>query len=404
MALNVKVGLIGLLDMLKFANLGKVRQQHIEAAPANEITADYPINNFAKAMHPDFQKFVVDEIIDHGAADAKSFILKRADGKPAAYFRAGQYISLKLPIDGSFVTRPYSISSSPKWALDGKIAVTVKKNADGFAAEYLLNNLKVGDEVLGGGGEGFFYYEKLRDAENVIALAGGSGITPFLSMAYAIRDGLEDFNLTILFGSKTEDAILFRKELDDICAATPKVKVVHVLSDETKEGFETGFLKAELIQKYAPEGKYSVFICGPEAMYRFLTGEVDKLGLEKKYIRREMLGATKKVWEQEGYPQDKKDKVFKLLVKQGPNEYNIDCSANEPVLVAIERAGIKAPSRCRSGECGWCRSRLVSGEVFIPAETDGRRWADSNNGNNEIHPCASFALSDLTLVVPGEYY
>ena len=114
MALNVKVGLIGLLDMLKFANLAKTRQQAIDAAPANEVKADYPINNFAKAMHPDYQKFVIDEIIDHADADAKSFILKRADGKAAAYFRAGQYISLKLPIGDSFVTRPYSISSSPK--------------------------------------------------------------------------------------------------------------------------------------------------------------------------------------------------------------------------------------------------------------------------------------------------
>ena len=402
MALNVKVGLIGLLDMLKFANLAKVRQQAIDAAPAKEITADYPINNFAKAMHPDYQELVIDEIIDHADADAKSFILKRKDGKAAAFFRAGQYISLKLPIGDSFVTRPYSISSSPKWALEGKLAITVKKNPGGFAADWMLDNFKVGDTVIGSDGQGQFYYEKLRDCKNVIALAGGSGITPFLSMAYAIRDGLEDFNLTILFGSKYEKAILFKDELAAIAAECPKVKVVHVLSDETKDGFETGFLTADLIKKYAGDKEYSVFICGPEAMYRFAAGEVAKLGLDRKHVRRELLGATKKVWEQPGYPQDKKDSVFKLTVKQGPNETTVDANANEPVLVAIERAGIKAPSRCRSGECGWCRSRLIAGEVFIPEETDGRRWADKKYG--EIHPCASYPISDITLIVPGEYY
>ena len=402
MALNVKVGLIGLLDMLKFANLAKVRQQAIDAAPAKEITADYPINNFAKTMHPDYQELVIDEIIDHADADAKSFILKRKDGKAAAFFRAGQYISLKLPIGDSFVTRPYSISSSPKWALEGKLAITVKKNPGGFAADWMLDNFKVGDTVIGSDGQGQFYYEKLRDCKNVIALAGGSGITPFLSMAYAIRDGLEDFNLTILFGSKYEKAILFKDELAAIAAECPKVKVVHVLSDETKDGFETGFLTADLIKKYAGDEEYSVFICGPEAMYRFAAGEVAKLGLDRKHVRRELLGATKKVWEQPGYPQDKKDSVFKLTVKQGPNETTVDANANEPVLVAIERAGIKAPSRCRSGECGWCRSRLIAGEVFIPEETDGRRWADKKYG--EIHPCASYPISDITLIVPGEYY
>lgn len=400
--LKIKVGAIGLLDMLKFANLEKDRNKVIDAAPAKEITADFPINNFAKAQHPDYQKFVIDEIMEHKAAGAKTYVLKRADGKQASYFRAGQYISLKLKIGDSYVSRPYSISSSPKWALAGKVAVTVKTNPNGFAADWMLENLKKGDEVIGSEGLGSFYYEQFRDAKRVVALAGGSGITPFLSMAYAIRDGIEDFDLTILFGSRSEEVILFKEEFDKIMAATDKVKVVHILSDEDKKGYEHGFITADLIRKYAGSKPYSVFICGPEAMYRFVAKEVDKLGLEKKYIRQEFLGATKTVWEQPGYPAAAKDKVFKLTVKQGPDEYTCDCKANEPILVAIERAGIKAPSRCRSGECGWCRSRVISGEVYIPEETDGRRWADKQCG--EIHPCASFATSDVTIIVPGEYY
>ncbi|MBQ9328274.1 MAG: 2Fe-2S iron-sulfur cluster binding domain-containing protein [Solobacterium sp.] len=402
MALNIKVGPIGLLDMLKFANLDKDRDKVINAAPAKEITANFPINNFAKSQHPDYQKFVIDEIIDHTSAGAKTFVLKRADGKTASYFRAGQYISLKLPIGDSVVSRPYSISSSPKWAFEGKVAVTVKTNPGGFAADWMLTNFKVGDEVIGSEGLGNFCYESYRDANHVIALAGGSGITPFLSMAYAIRDGIEDFKLTILFGSRNEEAILFKKEFDEICAVTDKVKVVHVLSNEEKEGYEHGFITAELIQKYAGNEPYSIFICGPEAMYRFVQKEVVKLQLDKKYVRQEFLGATKTVWEQPGYPKEAKDKVFKLTVKQGDKEIVCDCNANEPILVAVERAGIKAPSRCRAGECGWCRSRVISGEVFVPEETDGRRWADKQS--SEIHPCASFALSDLTIVVPGEYF
>lgn len=400
MALNVKVGLIGVLDMLKFKNMAKVREQAIQAAPAKEIKGDFAINNNAKLLHPDHQKLVVSEIIDHPGAGAKTFIFKSAEGKPLAYFRAGQYLSLKLQIGDSFVTRPYSISSSPQWTLEGKVAITVRTNPGGFAADWLLENLKVGDNVIASGGEGQFYYEDLRDAKNVIALAGGSGITPFLSMAYAIRDGIEDFNLTIIFGSRTEENILFRQELDAICAACDKVKVVHVLSDEEKEGYEHGFITAELIQKYAKD-PYSVFICGPEAMYRFVSGEIDKLGLPGKNVRREMLGVTKKVWEQAGYPAECKDKTFRLTIRQGANEYVVDASANEPILVAIERAGVAAPSRCRSGECGWCRSKLVSGQYFTPAENEGRRHSDVVN--DYIHPCCTFALSDLVIEVPGEY-
>ena len=400
MALNVKVGLIGVLDMLKFKNMAKVREQAIQAAPAKEIKGDFAINRNAKLLHPDHQKLVVSEVIPHDAAGAKTYVFRSAENKPLAYFRAGQYLSLKLQIGDSFVTRPYSISSSPKWALEGKVAITVRTNPGGFVADWLLENLKEGDTVIASAGEGQFYYENLRDAKNVVALAGGSGITPFLSMAYAIRDGIEDFNLTILFGSRTEETILFREELDAICAACPKVKVVHVLSHEEKEGFEHGFITAEIIKKYAQE-PYSVFICGPEAMYRFVAAEIEKLELPRKNVRRELLGVTKSVWEQEGYPADCKDKTFKLTIHQGPNQWTVDASANEPILVAIERAGVAAPSRCRSGECGWCSSKLVSGNFFTPAENEGRRHSDIVH--NYIHPCCTFPLSDMVIEVPGEF-
>ena len=260
MAVKVQVGLIGPLDMLKFKNMSKVREEHIQAAPANEITANYPINKKAKLLHPDFQKLVIAEITDHPEAASKTFIFKAKDGGPLAYFRAGQYISLKMKIGRSFISRPYSICSAPKEALEGTLAITVQSKADGFAADYLLANAAVGDEFTASGPQGNFYYEDLRDAKNVIALAGGSGITPFLSMAKAIADGTEDFNLTIIFGNRTEDSILFKDELEELATSCDKIKIVHVLSDEDKECYEHGFITADLIKKLAPE-EYSVFIC-----------------------------------------------------------------------------------------------------------------------------------------------
>lgn len=397
---NVKVGLIGAFDMLKFKNMSKVREAAIQKAPANEIVGEFKINANAKALHPDSVSLVVKEVVDRSAQGAKTFVFASKDGKALPYFRAGQYISLKLKIGNSLLSRPYSLSSAPSQALKGIYELTIKTNPNGFAADWMLENLKEGDEIEASSPQGNFYYENLRDAKNVIALAGGSGITPFISMAQAIRDGAEDFNLTILFGSRSEDAILFKAELDEIAKQCNKVKVVHVLSDEEKEGYEHGFISAELIKKYAPEN-YSIFICGPEAMYRFAKKEIEKLNLPSRLVRSEMLGVTHKVYEQEGYPQDKCDKTFKLTVKQGPKETVIDAFSGESVLVAIERAGIKAPSRCRSGECGWCRSRLLSGEVFTPAENEGRRYADVKYGY--IHPCSSFPLSDMVLEVPSEY-
>ncbi len=397
MALNVKVGLIGKFDMLKFKNMSKVREQAIQAAPAKEVSGEFKINQNAKALHPDRMELTIGEIINHPGAAAKTFVF---NGKAIPWFRAGQYLSMKVRIGDSFITRPYSISSSPVWTKEGKIAITVRSNPNGFAADWILNNWKVGDKVMASAPEGHFYYEDLRDEKHVVALAGGSGITPFLSMAYAIRDGVENFDLTILFGSRTEENILFKKELDAIAAACPKVKVIHVLSHEEKECYEHGFITADLIRKYA-SSDYSIFLCGPEAMYRFVKPEIAKLGLPNRLVRQEMLGITKDVAAQEGYPAECKGQTYQLTVRQGDTEWMVPAAADETVLVAIERAGIVAPSKCRSGECGWCRSKLVSGSVYVPAENEFRRWADVKY--DYIHPCSSFPTSDLVLEVPGEY-
>ena len=89
--------------------------------------------------------------------------------------------------------------------------------------------------------------------------------------------------------------------------------------------------------------------------------------------------------------------MFSLKLLALGEEQTIPLRADEPVLTAIERAGIAAPSRCRSGECGWCHSLLKAGKVYIPKDADGRRLGDIKF--NWIHPCVSYPLSDVELCV-----
>ena len=388
---NFHVKPVGLFDMLQFKKLVPRRAKKLAEGSAEPATAVYSVNKLAAQLHPKDQQVTITEVIEHGEI-AKTYILS---GKALAPFRAGQYVSVKLAIDGSVLTRPYSISSSPKWAKEGKYALTVKRIADGFASEWILSNLKGGDKLTVSGPEGTFYYEPIRDAKHVIGIAGGSGITPFLSMAYAIRDGIEDFDLTILYGSCREQDILFKKELDEITEQCGRIKVVHVLSEEENSCFEHGFITAELIKKYGGDD-CSVFMCGPAAMYAFVGKEIEKLSMERKYIRREMLAAPSSPKGLEGYPGDV-SKEYTLTVKRYGETLSVPMKAGETVLVALERAGIAAPSRCRSGECGWCRSRLDCGEVFTPSDLDARRLADIKNGH--IHICCSYPLSDLTIEI-----
>ena len=387
---NFHVKPIGLLDMLHFKKMVPRRRAILQAGSLDPITAVYGVNRLAQSLHPKQQKAVVSEIIPR--RDANTYVLK-AD--KLAYFRAGQYVSVKLQIGDSVTARPYTLAASPALALEGQYQITVKKAQDAFVSDYILSHWKVGTEVTLSGPEGPFSYEPLRDEAEIVGLAGGSGITPFMAMANAILDGTEDFRLTLLYGSRTKEDILYAEELAEICAATDKVKVIHVLSEEQAEGFEHGFIGADLIRKYAPE-TYTLYICGPRAMHDFLAGELPALGLDEKHIRREFVPAPNSPTYFQSYPGDA-TKVFTLTLHLLGEEKQIPLRADEPVLTAIERAGIAAPSRCRSGECGWCRSRLIGGEVFIPESMDGRRLADDEAGY--IHPCSTWALSDLEVEI-----
>ena len=393
-----------LKGLTPFPFLGEVKARNaaIEAAPATPPKSVFNANVLAKRLHPAVQHCIIDKVVDHG--DAKSFTLvpdKAKGTEELAAFRASQYVSVALNIDGAPVHKPYTIRSGPKDALgteNNSYTLTIKRTNPAYASAWILENWKQGDAVDISGPLGDFYYQDLRDQKNVIAIAGGSGITPFYSMAAAIVDGIEDFNMTILYGSRKADGILLKDEIEELAAqSSGRVRVVHVLSEEEKPCYEHGFITAELIQKYAPVGLYSVFMCGPKAMYVFGEEQCKRLGLPKRLYRMEMSGDYMGVVNNPDYPKEQIGRQYALTVLIRGEKTQVPCKADESLLWAMERAGIKAPAHCRSGECGWCHSRLVKGEVYIPAEADGRRLGDKKFG--WIHPCASFPLSDIELEI-----
>ncbi len=374
----------------------KLRQQKISSAPGSLPEYDYETNVTARTLHPDEQTMVIKEVTE--LPDARCYRLEESDiNQPLAPFLAGQYVSVFLSINGSELTRPYTICSSPADVAEGEYSILVKKVPDGFVSNYILQNWKKGDRVSISGPEGNFYHEPLRDPDQIVGLSGGSGITPFYSMAQAIRDGVADYSLTLLYGCKKESEILFRKELDAIAAECPKFKVIYVLSDEEQEGFEHGFLSADLISKYAPDGAYSIFACGPAVMYDFLRKEVAKLDIPKRLVRFDVAGEYHHPEKDEAYPKTAAGQTFQLTVDLPTERRVIPAKSEESILVALERAGIKVPSRCRSGECGFCRTRLSSGEIYIPETAEHRKKADVKDGF--IHPCCTFPVSDCHILI-----
>ena len=389
------------LNPMDFTKMTPTRDAKIESAPAKALpaTESYVPNQIANALHPDVQHLKVAKIVDHGT-DAKTYFLEANASKGTkalAWFSAGQYLSISLEIGKVKLTRPYSLSSSPREALEGNYKLTIKRVKDGLASNYILDNWTVGTEVTASEPLGVFTYEPLRDADTIIGIAGGSGITPFRSLAKAIADGDEDASLILLYGSRTLEDAIFQEEFKELEKACDKFKLVNVLSHEENEACEKGFITAELIKKYAPEGNYSLFLCGPQAMYDFVDKEIATLGLRRKFIRHELFGEYFNPSKEADYPANVAPE-FKVTVRIAGTEQTITAPADTSLLRSLEANGIAAPAHCRSGECGWCHSKLVSGEVYTPKSIDGRREADLIYGY--IHPCCAFPLSDVTIEVP----
>lgn len=383
-----------LQDVLGASRVTNARRNLIKNASVLNVYSD-PIREVAREVHPEPFKVSVVSVKD-ASITAKTFRFKALEGKLPP-FEAGMYVSFQdLQIGNTVTTRPFSISSAPFEARSENpfFEVTIRKGKDnGFVSNYFYNEVKEGDEFTVEMPFGQFFYEPMRDAKNVVALAGGSGITPFVSMAKEINHGTLDMDLTILYGSVSSKDIILKDVLDQV--QSERVKVVNVISGEEDYDGEKGFLSAELIKKYS-KGDTSYFVCGPLPMYQFVRGELAKLEVPEKRIRMEVFGAPVDITKAEGYP-GCEAQTFKLTVVRGIHEDVIEASSRESLAVAMERAGIKNNTRCRSGACGYCRCKLLSGDVFVPAVGDGRRYADKMYGY--VHACSTYPLSDCKIKI-----
>ncbi len=387
-------------DLKRFIQIPTYRKGIIEESPETPVSATYAVNSTANFLHPSEQFLKVKQIVEIDR-ETKAYVLEpnTAYGSAKlAFFKPGQYISITLKIGQAIVTRPFTLCCSPKRSLLDEYVIIIKKVPHGFASAYIFNNWVKGSEIIASAPQGNFTYQKLRDCRNVIGITDTQGISAFLSMAEAIADGTLDIDLTLLYTARKQKETIMTERLNELAELTDKFRVVYVFSDERLPQCERGFVTTSLIEKYAPSARYSIFVCGSTQLYNRATPQIAALKLEKKYIRFGLSGQILNPASLPDFPKEAIGKTFSCNVKSGGRIIaTISCSAEETVLVALERAGVVVKSACRSGECGLCRSRLASGNVFIPRGIDSRRLADSKYGI--IHPCCSYPMSNLTLII-----
>lgn len=383
--MNFKKQIFGFMDMLRFKKLVPNRREALAGGSNAPLPQTYRTNELAKALHPGTMEVELTAVRPL-TAGMRELTFRRLDAPAFPFFRAGQYVSLQSKVGESLVSRPYSIASSPREALENKLVLGVEEA--GFFSGYLDKEAKPGDHFTMTEPSGEFHYETLRDKKRIVCIAGGTGITPFLSMAKSMAEGDEPYEMTLFYGARDEARIAFKPELDAL--AEKGLKVVYVLSDEERPGYEHGFVSAALLEKYVDIKDVSFFLCGPKAMYDFILKELAPYGLPVKAVRKDATFCGDRAVDN---PQ-----TFRLTVHIRDQVYTVPAREDETLLTAMERAGINAPNKCRAGGCGYCHSKWLGGEYVIADGRDGRREADRKFGF--IHPCVTYPAGDMAIDVP----
>jgi ferredoxin-NADP reductase len=204
--------------------------------------------------------------------------------RPAALsYKPGQYLFATIKSSGKTLTKPFSLSSSPteKDHLD-----FTKKLTDSEFSN-ALRTLKVGDWAMIDAPHGTFTFE--GENENIALLGGGIGITPFRSICKYCTDMRITSKITLLYGNRSENDIVFKKELEEMEKKNKNLKVVFVLNEasSTWKG-ATGVIDAEIVKKTVPDYKKTVFyVCGPPPMVQAMEKLIKNLELPKTQLRLE---------------------------------------------------------------------------------------------------------------------
>lgn len=340
-------------------------------------------------LHPKKLSLKVSKIIEE-SRQAKTLRLVSGNSYLPP-FQAGQYINLFVDIDGIRTSRPYSISSSPRQT--AYYDITVQRIADGFVSNYLLDQVKVGDELESTGPAGHFYYNPLFHGKRLVFLAGGSGITPFMSMIRETTDAGLDREIHLIYGKRTTKDIIFHEELKELSLMHDNFNYSLVIS-EPEAGYKgfSGLIDSKMIRKVLNGASADTYyICGPGQMYDFCWTELEDMGIPRRKIRKEMFSAVSDISREAGWPEEiSPEQEFSVNIAGK----DIKAKAGEPLLIALEKAGIEVPVCCRSGECSACRVKLLSGKVFHPR---GVLLRQSDIKYGYIHSCKAYPLEDLKI-------
>jgi ring-1,2-phenylacetyl-CoA epoxidase subunit PaaE len=307
--------------------------------------------------------------------EARSIRFSVPDGlEPLFQFRAGQHLTLKTEIGGEEIRRNYSLCTAPA---DGELMVTVKQIAGGVFSNWVARELKTGDRIDVMPPHGSFTVEfDPAKARRYVGFAGGSGITPIMSLIRTALSLEPRSRFTLFYGNRDASSIIFLEQLAALKDRyMGRFELFHFLSDE--EGaveLLNGMLDQATcdaaIDVFVPDaGEVDAwFICGPGPMMDAAEASLVQRGVahDRIHIERFTAGRPSAALAAEMAQLQEQASGLQMSVTIEGRTRKVAFTAGN-ILDSAREAGLPAPFACKAGVCATCRARVTAGEVSMAA-------------------------------------
>lgn len=326
-------------------------------------------------MSASFHTLTIADIVDE-TDDAKSLHFHvPTELRNTFAFRPGQHLTLKADIAGEDVRRNYSLCTAPH---ENALKVTVKRIAGGVFSNWANDNLRAGDALDVMPPHGSFTWGFDPEAANhYVGFAGGSGITPIMSLLKTALLTEPGSRFTLFYGNRDSRSVIFLEELAQLKNRfIDRLQVHHFLSDEAEEiDLFNGMLdraKCEMIleQMVEPGEVAAFFICGPGPMMDAAEEALTAIGVptDRILVERFTAGRPSAALAAQMQAVAQQAEGLSLWVTLDGRKRRVPFHAGAGnILDSAREAGLPAPFACKAGVCATCRARVVSGEVEMAA-------------------------------------
>lgn len=334
--------------------------------------------------------------IHHTIRDAVVLTLKPEDPEAFA-FTQGQYLTFKQDFDGTELRRNYSICAGLD---DGELKVGIKRVDGGAFSTYANTQLKVGDVLHAMPPQGkFFTPIEPEMAKNYLGFAGGSGITPVLSILKTVLKREPQSTFTLVYANRAVNTIMFREELEDLKNRyMGRLTVIHILeSGQDVELFEgrVDQAKCDALFKHwiQIDTIDTAFICGPEPMMLAIAEALKTHGLGEEQIKFELFSESQqgRLAKQEMAKRSEGQSGTEITVIIDGARRSFTMQKGQSVLEAALENGQEAPFSCKAGVCSTCMGKVLEGEVEM---ISNHALEDYEVERGYVLTCQSYPLSD----------